>query len=146
MESVHVEQDNVEDVMVNPGIDVDVLSITAVRVPEIGSFQSETEIPEVVLEVLPLGFACRAFHGAFMRIDVTDRACGANEPEFAWIRPVDFPEVPSCDGGRFGIAISQPVDVDAVCADLDLLHEDVDSVVITGCRKVGEVDGAGLAT
>src|ERR1043166_4448193 len=66
MESVHVEQDNVEDVMVNPGIGVDVLSITAVRIPEIGSFQSDTEFPEIVLEVLPLGFACRALHGAFI--------------------------------------------------------------------------------
>ena len=83
MESVHVEHHNVEDVMVNPGIHVDVLSITALRIPEIGSFQSKTEIPEIVLEVLPLGFPCRALHGAFIRIDVTDGSSGPDESAIA---------------------------------------------------------------
>src|SRR5258706_6612686 len=101
MESVHVEEDNVEDVMVNPRIDVDVLSITEVRIAVIGSFQSETEIPEVVLEILPLGFPCAALHGALIRIDVTDGSAGARKSRFAWIGVVEFPEIPSGHRRRF---------------------------------------------
>src|SRR5436190_10003983 len=146
MEGVHVEQDNVEDVMVNPRIHVDVLSISALRIAEIGAFQSTTEIREIILEVLPLGFPCRALHSALIRIDVTNGSCRPYESVLTWIRPVDFPQIPSGDRWWFGVVLVQPVDVHAVRADFDFLHEDVDSVVIAGSGKVGEVDGAGLAT
>src|SRR5436305_10124214 len=146
MESVDVEEDNVEDVMVNPRIDVDVLAIAALRIAEIGAFQSETEIGEIVLEILPLGFPCGALHGALIRIDVTDGSAGAGKSRFAWIGVVEFPEIPSGHGRRFRVFLPQLVDIDAVRTDLDFLHEDVDSEVIAGRGKVGEIDGGGLAT
>src|SRR4030095_14098356 len=71
---------------------------------------------------------------------------GPDESAISGIRPVDLPQIPSGHRRRFRIVILQPVDVDAVLANLDSLHEDVDSVVIAGRGKVGEVDGAGSAT
>jgi len=131
-EGVHIESKDVEEVMVDGGIDVDHTGITAFAVRQGGLGQGSAHVLEEGPGVGLLSVPFRSFDIDFLRIDILDGLAGGSETGIARIGTIDFEDVSTCDTRLTIVFREDAGHVHPILVAADFFHQGIHSVIISG--------------
>jgi len=134
---IDVAAEDFENMKVNPGIDIDVGTVSLIGIFPVGRAQDPLEFVEPALEILTLGSALGKFNDSFFRVDKYHGGAAGPEAIFAGAFTVEFEKVPACDCGRLEVIRPEAIDGDAMFANFDFFLEHVNAEIIALCDRAG---------